>query len=218
VMLTGNIPAGSDSVCCFSIGLTPVIPIGALLIGLWSTLPTVLSVAATPKCSNVLYNGVCVPHDGFPAADLDHDQAFAGDPPYLTPCTTPEQVGCRPPIINITLGRQLFVDDFLIDLSRSSVRADGPSVVPLQPSSAPPTTVGGTTVGGTTNNRGGLWRLAYHQVQLDPAPMIVPDQPWEKVCAKAYSGGAWCVFSSLSGSQPPLATNPRCAKAYSAGA
>ena len=37
------------------------------------------------------------------------------------------------------------------------------------------------------------WVIAFHQVKLDAEPVVKPDRPWEKTCAKAYSGGVWQV-------------------------
>ena len=54
------------------------------------------------------FNGICLPPTWPPRINLTHR---ATAPPYLA---------APPAVIDITIGRQLFVDDFLVDGARSS--------------------------------------------------------------------------------------------------
>ena len=56
----------------------------------------------------LMFNGICLPSPWPPRINLTHKVTT---PPYLT---------APPAVIDITVGRQLFVDDFLVDSVRSS--------------------------------------------------------------------------------------------------
>eukprot|EP00039_Didymoeca_costata_P012720 m.184797 g.184797 ORF g.184797 m.184797 type:complete len:589 (+) comp15563_c0_seq7:156-1922(+) len=58
-----------------------------------------------PDGGELLFNGICLPKQWPPRIYHSHDPPL---PSYLTN---------KPPLINVTIGRQLFVDDFLIDKS-----------------------------------------------------------------------------------------------------
>eukprot|EP01043_Picozoa_sp_COSAG02_P048701 COSAG02_NODE_4813_length_4949_cov_2.146598_2_plen_182_part_00 len=126
-----------------------------------SVLPT-LSAASPPTppryCAGVLlWNGICTPSnypnyslaDSYGARVTSLHQPL---PPYLRPPpqhqhqhqdppTTSACLGCRPTVINISIGRQLFVDDFLVRNSSGIGRTyfpvtydnQNPVVAPTEP-------------------------------------------------------------------------------------
>ena len=112
--------------------------------------------AAASCTGRLLYNSICLPAEWPPRRDLDQAQHYPSEPPYAADCDASATTLCRPPVIDVTVGRQIFVDDWLVDNSASSG-----------------------------------WRRVFHQANVSTAPVLVPDQPWEKGCAKAYSGGAF---------------------------
>ena len=74
----------------------------ALLVGV--TTAAAGSAAAPPATGELLYNGIRLPVDWPPRRNYSH--AVPPDPPYIT---------APPSAINVTLGRQLFVDSFLVE-------------------------------------------------------------------------------------------------------
>ena len=66
-----------------------------------------------PQC---LWNGVCLPPTWPPNTDLNRSAVV---PPYLS--DGPPHTGSRPASVNVSIGRQLFVDDFLIE-NKSGVK------------------------------------------------------------------------------------------------
>ena len=76
----------------------------------------------------LLYNGMCIPTGAghWPPPHWERGPATP-EPTYLTDCAAPlgpggrqSGVNCRPAAINITIGRQLFVDDFVVDMKRTN--------------------------------------------------------------------------------------------------
>lgn len=69
------------------------------------------AASAPPACQGeLLYNGICLPKQWPPRVELSRE---APAPSYLSQ---------PPPVINIDLGRQLLVDDFLIESTDNTVR------------------------------------------------------------------------------------------------
>ena len=84
---------------------------------------------------NALYNGIVIPKNW--VNYVNHRQGTPIDIPYLM---STEEGGYAPDIINIDVGRQLFVDDFLIDSTtltttyHNAVLCDEPVLVAEQDS------------------------------------------------------------------------------------
>lgn len=65
----------------------------------------------TPACQGeLLYNGICLPKQWPPRVELSRE------------APTPSYLSQPPPVINIDLGRQLLVDDFLIENADNTKR------------------------------------------------------------------------------------------------
>lgn len=127
----------------------------------------------------LLFNGICLPAVWPPKKLM-----LTREPPV------PPYLQAPPATVNISVGRQLFVDDFLIDLNLSS-----PFV--------PPATCTATPVAGRGEaTTPAQLQLVYCAAEYLPAgtvnPVVKPDQPWElggnnvsKAFASAFSGGIW---------------------------
>ena len=71
------------------------------------------AVAEPSRCgpdSEQLYNGICLPPQWPPRYTTPH-----GLPPRTGPRVPPPYIHSPPGVINVSLGRQLFVDPFLVD-------------------------------------------------------------------------------------------------------
>ena len=120
----GNVIAGSLSSCRLSDRvLTP----GEFLqpdkahVGTpcWKALPVRTTVPDTPDGGRTLYNGIVLPQEWPPRIDPKDPNPIKA--PYLEADNIPK-------VIPIDLGRQLFVDDFLIESTNGVVRAFGKPV------------------------------------------------------------------------------------------
>ena len=111
-----------------------------------------------------LANGICLPEVWPPTIEL-HANATPEPPPYIT---------SPPAVIDISLGRQLLVDDFL-----------------LEPSPA-------------AGEHGGGWQRDFHTASWQDAtnPVLTYDRAWEFADAGAYSGGVWHGYSAVNRSKP----------------
>lgn len=85
------------------------------MMGLMRILPLVF-VALSAGAGEVLYNGIELPDEWPPKIDAMYPGPKR--PPYIKPKT-------RPKVIDIDVGRQLFVDDFLVETNAGLVRAYG---------------------------------------------------------------------------------------------
>ena len=85
----------------------------------WKALPARTAVPDTPDGGRTLYNGVVLPQEWPPRIDPKDPNPIKA--PYLEADNIPK-------VIPIDLGRQLFVDDFLIESTNGVVRAFGKPV------------------------------------------------------------------------------------------
>lgn len=76
-----------------------------------TTADSVTTDTSVLKDPRLLYNGIYLP-EVWPPEHLDPESTAKVDIPYLI---DREKGGMRPEVVNITVGRQLFVDDFLIE-------------------------------------------------------------------------------------------------------
>jgi hypothetical protein len=134
-----------------------------------------VSAAAAPCLGELLYNGICLPAVWPPNNTvLSRDPV---DPPYLA---------APPEIINITVGRQLFVDMFLLDPNATQVV--------LHATNAAATTHANIAAGTATVAA----RIEYYTPIYDAHnPVVSATKPWEcstditQSFASAFSGGIW---------------------------
>ena len=104
-----------------------------LMLVLVLTIEPTIGIASSIECTGdniATYNGICLPVAFPPRQNYSRDVQH---PPYLRR---------PPPLINITVGRQLFVDDFLVENMSSTIRQTfhtaeyyegNPVLVPDQP-------------------------------------------------------------------------------------
>ena len=85
----------------------------------WKALPVRTAVPDTPDGGRTLYNGIVLPQEWPPRIDPKDPNPIKA--PYLEAANIPK-------VIPIDLGRQLFVDDFLIESTNGVVRAFGKPV------------------------------------------------------------------------------------------
>ncbi len=120
----GNVIAGSLSCCRISDRvLSPaeflqpdMVHVGTPC---WKALPVRTAVPDTPDGGRTLYNGIVLPQEWPPRIDPKDPNPIPA--PYL-------QAANIPKVIPIDVGRQLFVDDFLIESTNGVVRAFGKPV------------------------------------------------------------------------------------------
>lgn len=74
-----------------------------------TVLSCLLAASIWAPAGEILYNGIELP-DEWPPSDVRFDRFKAGDPP-----PTPAYLVSPPKVIPIDVGRQLFVDDFLVE-------------------------------------------------------------------------------------------------------
>ncbi len=154
---------------------------GLLLLPAGALAARVSSAAAAaapppPPCpGELLYNGICLPVV-WPPKDtvLSRDPA---DPPYLA---------APPKVINITLGRQLFVDTFLLDPNATQA---------VHAANAAASAGHANTAAGTATVAA---RIEYYAPTYDAHnPVVAATEPWEcsanvtEAFASAFSGGIW---------------------------
>ena len=120
----GNVISGSLSCCRLSDRVLPpeeFLQPDKAHVGTpcWTALPVRAAVPDTPDGGRTLYNGIVLPQEWPPRIDPNDQNPIKT--PYLDAANIPK-------VIPIDVGRQLFVDDFLIESTNGIVRTFGKPV------------------------------------------------------------------------------------------